>query len=223
VILTDIHSHEQAPSPADVLRVHNTTPRSFAVQQGQYFTCGIHPLETDDADRQFEALEQVTNNPFCIGIGECGLDRRSKETYEVQKKVFAMQTELATRKGLPLLIHSVRSHSEVISFLRRNVFLQSVVFHGFSNRLALLREILSLPNTRISIHPGVLSFPRVFYDILEATPDNRLHLESDEYGIEDFYHLHSEVSKAKKTNDEKLAAILRENACSAFPRLRAVL
>jgi TatD DNase family protein len=67
---------------------------------------GLHP---HDADRGFEALEEVARlSGFdkVIAIGECGLDNfRSETTIDDQERALRFQIELGLERNLPMIFH----------------------------------------------------------------------------------------------------------------------
>lgn len=101
---------------------------------GLFYGLGIHPwfIEEHSAD-DLEKLEQLlTRRPErCISVGECGLDRLHGNI-QAQQPWFEAQVELASKLGLPLAIHSVKTHDEVYATLRRFGWSGKALVHGFS-------------------------------------------------------------------------------------------
>jgi TatD DNase family protein len=69
-------------------------------------TVGLHP---HDADRGYEALEQVAHlaeHDKVVAIGECGLDNfKSETTPEDQERALRFQIELGLERNLPMIFH----------------------------------------------------------------------------------------------------------------------
>lgn len=108
-MLIDIHTHIQN-SDADIAIAALTDPTQ---EPNGYFSAGLHP---EDAERfKTEDFMPLWDNPRCIAVGECGLDRRYQGQTDLkrQKDLFLKQAEYAEKKGLPLIIHSVRTHEEI--------------------------------------------------------------------------------------------------------------
>lgn len=91
------------------------------------FTWGTHP--------QCRELGDMTpaEHPDCIGIGECGLDRRyaAEISLKKQAELFQIQAEMAERLGKPLVIHSVRTHEELHQLKKKLQPAVPWILHGF--------------------------------------------------------------------------------------------
>src|ERR1700692_5152423 len=72
-----------------------------------YATLGIHPHEARLAnDTAYEKMERLARHPKVIAWGEIGLDYfYDHSPYDVQKKGFMRQTDLAASVKLPLVIY----------------------------------------------------------------------------------------------------------------------
>ena len=104
-----------------------------------YYALGIHPqflTENDEDDvKKLEVLlaNKANKANKCVAIGECGLDFWNQEyDKKHQMNVFKMQCKLAVKYGLPLIIHSRKSHDVVLKILREIKPLKGGVIHGFS-------------------------------------------------------------------------------------------
>lgn len=76
---------------------------------------GIHPHDAAAMDeRSWERLEQLAVEPGVRAIGEIGLDHfRDLSPRDVQRDAFDRQLDLATRLGMPVLVHDRDAHAEV--------------------------------------------------------------------------------------------------------------
>jgi TatD DNase family protein len=126
---------------ADVTRIISvgTDPDSWrstlALAQehdGVYVVAGLHPHEaTPDFD--LGELEQVLRHPRVVGVGETGLDYyRDYAPREAQAALFVAQLEVATERGMPVVIHNRSADEDTVSILRRS-FAGTVVLHCFSS------------------------------------------------------------------------------------------
>lgn len=73
-----------------------------------YSTIGIHPHEAlSFAQGDIKKLEQVylSNPAKVIAVGECGLDYYQDNYYNLQRKLFQAQIDLAKKLNLPLIVH----------------------------------------------------------------------------------------------------------------------
>lgn len=121
-------------------RVEKTT----LAQAGLHYCLGIHPWFVGehvpgDLDELHDLLS--TASPRCVALGECGLDRLKGDLAE-QQPWFEAQIEMAQELGLPLVVHSVKTHDEVAATLKRKRFSGPVLIHGFSGSEEQARKLL---------------------------------------------------------------------------------
>lgn len=97
------------------------------------YCLGIHPWFVDEhgPDALDRLRSAVKAGSGCIGVGECGLDRLQGRLDD-QLPWFEGQLDIARDAGLPLLVHSVRTHDEVAALLRRKPLSTPVLVHGFA-------------------------------------------------------------------------------------------
>lgn len=120
---------------------------------------GIHPCFSDGFAQKEELAQWVAR--FCqqlVAIGECGLDRRFKDTIERQKEVFIYQLQLAQQFSLPVTIHSVRMNDEVYSILKRYPLSCGGVIHAFQGSLIQAKHFIEL-GFKLGIG-GAITWPR---------------------------------------------------------------
>jgi TatD DNase family protein len=108
----------------------------IAHQYACYYGLGIHPwFCSDDVDGDIGALEQWISthldDPYLVAIGECGLDKRHRDTWEKQLPYLQRQLAMATEIELPVILHVVKAHSELLAQLRRVKLRRTGVIHGF--------------------------------------------------------------------------------------------
>lgn len=126
-MLIDIHTHTQKDD-TDITILSLTDPTQVP---DSFFSAGLHP---EDAERYtVDDFRTLWDDPRCIAIGECGLDRRFQKTTDLtqQKKLFLRQAELAEEKGVPLIIHSVRTHEDIRQIKSAMSPAVPWVLHGF--------------------------------------------------------------------------------------------
>jgi TatD DNase family protein len=121
-----------------------------------YVAVGVHPNDALTWDDQTLAeLRRLAQHPKVSAIGEIGLDYYRKNTPpDWQRRVFRMQLELAGELGLPVVIHSRESISELLPLLSGWVAelaragsplaAHPGVLHSFSADLDSAREAISL-------------------------------------------------------------------------------
>ncbi len=118
-----------------------------------YAIVGIHPHHADKPETGWEEeLENLTNHPKVVGIGECGMDFYRYKSNDIvdptlQREVFIKQIELAHKLKLPLQIHNRHAGKDILDILlnHKSYLLNPPgMFHCMSGNLDLLKKVLDL-------------------------------------------------------------------------------
>ena len=105
-----------------------------------FATVAIHPHDASKVtDVDIARLEDLANYPKVVAIGEIGLDfYRNRSSKESQVDSFKWQLGIASKAGLPVVIHSRNARDEVFEILKEWVSGEKVdnrpvgVLHCFS-------------------------------------------------------------------------------------------
>ena len=122
---------------------------TVAEQYQAYFALGIHPwFCPQDIDASLQALaSEVSRWIGCsrfVAIGECGLDKLYSVTWPQQLVFFEAQLRLAKAVNLPVIVHSVKAHSETLDCLKRYQLPRGGVIHAFSGSPEIALEYIKL-------------------------------------------------------------------------------
>ena len=106
---------------------------------------GIHPWFIDpllSVDSLMHSLENDIKHfkPDCIG--EIGIDY-NKPHLDLQKELFSHQLELAKRYNLPVIIHSVKAYSDILSIVKQLKIKRGII-HGFNANIIIANEFTKL-------------------------------------------------------------------------------
>ncbi|MGS0694230.1 TatD family hydrolase [Shewanella sp. 0m-4] len=120
-----------------------------AKQYNCFFSLGIHPwycesTTDNDIEKLRALLTYYRDDPRLVAIGECGLDKLHKSNFATQMMVFKAQISLAKEFELPLIMHAVRAHEEVIKCLRSESLVKAGVIHGFYGGPELAMQYVNL-------------------------------------------------------------------------------
>lgn len=122
---------------------------------------GLHPTEVgDDWEEELNEIFGLFGERKVVGIGETGIDLHwDGGNIELQRRAFARQLELASRKNLPVIIHSRDALDETLRIatdFRNSV--PAMIFHSFTgspdDAATIVRE---LPDAVFGIN-GVVTF-----------------------------------------------------------------
>jgi len=106
--------------------------------RGIYWAAGLHPwwvenyLKNNSLDSLQASLVSAAKESTCIAIGETGLDAQIEFDINRQIEVFACHLQIAQEHSKPLVMHSRKTHVQLLSILKKNQFACGGVVHAFS-------------------------------------------------------------------------------------------
>jgi len=197
----DIHTHSSTPSSE---AIYNQIFRTESIKRSGYFSSGIHPWHIPD-DIQWDLFEKLVNNPSCVAIGECGLDKICATPFELQINVLKEQIRIAEKLQLPLILHCVRSFQELIRLKNETKSTIPWVIHGFEKGKVL--DQLIHAGFYISFGSALCkSENSVLRNAASSIPLDRVFLETDDqdrYSISDVYKAFS-LTRSESASEVEL-------------------
>lgn len=151
------------------------TPLPHAPGLTLYRSAGLHPAFPHAAD-DLAKLERALQSEPIVAIGECGLDRRHRRSDDLES--FLAHLDLAGAHGLPVILHVVHAHEEVLGALRSRPGLQGVA-HAFSGPWAVAKRYLDL-GIKLGIG-GIGTWPTAhrLHETIRKCPRDGFVLETD--------------------------------------------
>lgn len=211
----DIHTHT-AKTADNLIQVVNINLQQDFSEQG-YYSYGIHPWALDNADFQLEEafvlLEERLLSPNVLALGEAGLDKMHKESFEQQIILFERQIELSETLQKPMILHDVKSHNEILSLRKKHKAKQPWILHGFNGTEQDIQQLTG-QGLYLSVGENLLHPERKIYNSFRYIDLDKLFLETDmaEMGIETIYEA------AAKILDINIA-VLQRRLFANFARL----
>ncbi len=113
------------------------------------YALGIHPWYVTEAiQEQFTRLNKMLSkrrhDKSPVAVGECGLDKIKNQNRTLQLSAFERHIIIAKERSLPLIIHSVRAHNEVLAMLRKHRPEKGGIIHGFYGSCEVAEQYLKL-------------------------------------------------------------------------------
>ena len=186
----NIHTHIAKPE-ANLLQIINLDLNQPCPDQG-YYSYGIHPWALDKADFQMnEALNKLKENlqqPQVIALGEAGLDKMHKASFERQIELFERQIKFSEALQKPMILHDVKSHNEIIALWKKHKAKQPWILHGFSGTEQDVKQLIG-QGFYLSVGENLLHPERKIHKSFKFIDLNYLFLETDmaEIGVEKVY------------------------------------
>ena len=142
---------------------------------------GIHPQ--DPQEKELKTLEKLIAENRIAAVGEIGLDRFSEEfasTFDLQKKLFAVQLEIAEKAELPVILHIRKAIPEVFEQILQLKKIKKVVFHSFSGTAEEAKSILNHGvNAYFSFGNALLNGHKKAVEAVRVLPEERILTETD--------------------------------------------
>jgi len=149
-----------------------------------YAALGVHPwnvrsLSSNELQETLDViLKQGRRKEEVVAIGEVGLDfaYEQGQTAELQIKVFNGMLQAAERLSLPVILHSRRTATKIMSILP-SFKVKKVLFHWFSGPTELLPKIVE--NGHYVSEGPSLVYSKKTKEIVRLAPLDRLLTETD--------------------------------------------
>lgn len=126
-----------------------------------YYALGYHPYFLSALDAEpLNALEQALDarSPACVAVGEVGLDAMVDSEAQVQEALLLGQLSLAQAAGLPVVLHSRKTHNRLLQLLKQARFSCGGVLHAFSGSEQQALQFIDL-GFKIGVGGGI-TYPR---------------------------------------------------------------
>ena len=172
-----------------------------------FFSAGIHPKSLSDGlEKQLIWLQEISVAENCVAIGECGLDGLIDVDEELQEKAFQAQIEIANSVKKPLIIHCVKTFSQLLQF--RKMSKVPMIIHGFNKRKTIGDDLLK-NGLCLSFGKSVL-YNVNLQDFVKHLPIEKLFLETDSADFE-IKELYQKVADLKNMRLEDLSKKIKNN------------
>ena len=225
--------------------------RTLAHRHGDSYALGIHPLFTGkagdgDVDRLAAALQEHHADPRLVAIGEIGLDYFVPGLDAArQERFYRAQLQLARRFDLPVILHVRRSSDKLLKGLR-DLPVRGGIAHAFNGSLQQAKAFIGM-GFKLGFG-GAVTFDRALQlrRLAQELPLDALVLETDAPDIPPHWLYVTAADREAGTPQARntpgqlpriaevvaglrgmplqaLAAATHANACTALPRLGALL
>ena len=181
----DIHTHHC------VITSH-LVGEPFGVASGTLWSAAIHPWKV--AQSNLTLLETLLKENRIAAIGETGLDRIHKDTFELQLDYFEKHILLSEQYQKPLIIHNVKATADILNLHKKHRPSQTWIIHGFNGTET---EVCQLTEKGICLSVGESIYyqNRKITQSIKSIPLEYLFLETDtsERSIQEIYGKASEL------------------------------
>ena len=209
----NLHTH-QFTNQDTVLELVNQYPQEVDPTIS-FYSIGIHPwyIDKERLGSDLEIIERKLQEPNCLALGECGLDKRTEIPFDLQQMVFEKQLLLAQKFNKPVVIHCVAAFQEIVATKKRLKITVPMIIHGFSKNKQVAKELID-NGFYISFGKYLLRNPEL-ESVFQSIPNNRFFLETDtlDEGIEEVYAL---AARYKKWDIDEIQQQIQRNFAAVF-------
>ena len=204
----NIHTHNIHIGNKEFIEIINIdVDNSVNVDVPFLFSIGLHPWDVGTqelSDSWIQSLDDLNLK----AIGECGLDRVHCSDFEKQKYFFIRQIEISEQYHKPMIIHSVKTYSDIISIRKETKAKMPWIIHGFRGKEQVALDLLR--------HDCYLSFGARFQEeAVRAVPLERLFIETDE-SSESIEEICRRIAQVRGVSPEELAEAVNKNVRVVF-------
>ena len=183
-VFLNIHTHNFRT--ISEISVINLVLESACPNEG-LFSYGIHPWDLDDekldTENAMRILEEKLHHSNAVALGEAGLDRHHKASFDRQMEVFEKQIDLSEKFSKPLIIHNVKCNNEMIALRKKYKPKQAWILHGFNGTEQDVSQ-LAENGFCFSVGEALLHEDRKIRKSIMKIPIDRLFFETDTADID---------------------------------------
>ncbi len=152
---------------------------------GIVWAAGLHPwwikgfLEHYTLDHLICHLDSAMEDKHCVAIGETGLDAVIDINLSTQLDCFQCHMDAVKKFAKPLIVHSRKTHAQIVDIIKKNPLRSGGVIHAFSGSYEQAKAFVNL-GFYLGVG-GVITYERAHKtrEALKKIPLEYLLLETD--------------------------------------------
>jgi TatD DNase family protein len=216
----DIHCHHISIRE-EVISLRSIDVNEYLKQNDLFnspCTLGLHPwfISKESCSDNLSILEKIISEKSIYAIGECGLDKLIDVDYNLQIELFKSQILLSEKYKLPLIIHHVKAHEDILKIKREMNPKQPWIIHGMRLKWNIANELLNA-GMYLSFGNHLLKSEPHLIETLLQTPLDKIFLETDNsaIAIDDIFVRAAEIKLMEVTT---LKEIVYQNFKTVFKK-----
>ena len=218
-----VNLHAHRPSNHDkewVLRNIMAKEASPGIFQGGFYSVGLHPYHADSPDEEMllERVAGAVDHENVLALGEIGLDKTIGINMKKQQRIFERQMEIAEKKDLPVILHVVKTHNEMIRFMKVHRPSVPMIVHGFRGGLQVASDLIR-SGFYLSFGEHILQGKSKTIEALLKVPVIRMFLETDE-STTDIREIYRVAAGLKGMDPYQLQEQMINNSRNCLPGFR---
>lgn len=212
-MFVDVHTHSNIDNKYSII---NICVGKNDIEPENIFSAGIHPwhILINNTDLLFKKLDKYLIKKNIVAIGEIGLDRVCDISFEKQKFFFEKQLQIAEKNNLPVILHSVKTYSDLLFFRKKYKKVEWIV-HDYNGNKQISESFID-KKIYFSFGKNFMR-NRNLKQIIKQLPLNSIFFETDDtdYKINTIYE---QAAKCLNIEIEQLQKIILNNFKRIFIR-----
>jgi TatD DNase family protein len=196
----DVHTHTFDQEDASTQLLNAFPDETWKLDLPVKLSMGLHPWHvSENWQMQIKKIsEALPLHPNILAIGEAGLDKAVAVPYELQTRAFTEQLALAEAHRKPMIIHCVRSYSEMLAIRKKSDVSLPWIFHWFNADRQIAHELIR-KNCYLSFGHMQFHEKSKAFDVLPSLPAECIFFETDDagYKIQEVYAKAADLRKVE--------------------------
>ncbi|MCC6837605.1 MAG: TatD family hydrolase, partial [Bacteroidia bacterium] len=215
-ILPYINIHSHSSGTDGHITITNTHQFFERIIDSKIYSIGLHPwyLTADTMNEDLCSLERYAALKNVIAIGECGLDKLCQTGWELQKKAFIQQIQIAEKLKKPMIIHCVKAFNELIETKKELKVKTPMIVHGYNNNKHIAEQLLQ-HGFYFSFGKALLKAGSNASALIGILPKERIFLETDDADIS-IKTIFDAAANHLQMNEDELKVTIYNNFKTVF-------
>jgi TatD DNase family protein len=212
----NIHSHTYLNDPETIQLLNVFPGEQEKLQLPCYFSVGLHPwhAKEDSLDADLERVRSSSLLPSVLAIGETGLDKAVSVPFPVQESAFEEQLRIAQTTRKAVMIHCVRSYSEILAYRKKSDQSIPWIFHWYNSNEQTARELIR-KNCFLSFGHMLFNARSKAFSVFRNLPVENIFLETDDAGFT-IHEVYDQAAGIRNIRPDVLKSQILDNFARCF-------
>ena len=183
----NFHAHQQMPAEEEIVIQSLFLQNDLITDNSDkiFFTAGLHPWHADLLNTQEikVRLRKLIHSKSILAVGETGLDKLKGTDWDIQMGVFRTHIDIANEYNLPVIVHSVKAHNEVLKLKKETKSKVPWVIHHFNGSKQMALDFIE-NGFYLSVCHHIKSKNSKLSEYFGDLPIERIFLETDDFKID---------------------------------------
>lgn len=215
----NIHSHtfNQEPETTVLLNVFPEEQEKLLLPC--YFSFGLHPWHVMDEtwEHNIDIVRSSASLPSVLAIGETGLDKAVSVPMQLQQSVFEEHLHIAETIRKAVVIHCVRSYSEILAYRKKSDQAIPWIFHWYNSTRETAHELIR-KNCYLSFGHMLFNEQSKAYTVFKNMPLENIFLETDDAGYS-IRQVYDQASALRNIHPDELKSRILDNFARCFKNI----